>query len=442
MTPYQLLDPMTRGWFSVVTFLVVIAGTAALFMNYALYRTGGWFFRTLFSVLISWFMLQLEFAAVYFGTDRVDFVPQSIRNIVVSVPVFAVVLMVFGLAFYTAGLLSEMYARSKEELTMQSVRQGIDRLDTGICCYWDGGLIKLANPKMEALCRIMTGASLEDGEQFCRMVENLPMKVGERPAAILPDGTVYAFSKALIRLEEEGILNELIAADVTELWRLTEALEQEEEEQKQFNRRLRQLGRNIDETGARGEILSMKIRIHDLLGRALLATRLYLGSGSSGREDSKTEISGSELTALWNEAILFRNSESREENDERILEEVESAAEAIGLRVDLSGKLPYRDGEAMNLILSAARECLTNASRHADASVLRVTLKDAGPGFLNVEFRNDGKPPETAVREGGGLSSLRQLVESKGGRMDIKSNPEFSLLLKIPLQSGDTGTGT
>ena len=77
----------------------------------------------------------------------------------------------------------------------------------------------------------------------------------------------------------------------------------------------------------------------------------------------------------------------------------------------------------MNLILSAARECLTNASRHADASVLRVTLKDAGPGFLNVEFRNDGKPPETAVREGGGTNASMICLSDKGTPVIVISIP-------------------
>ena len=78
-----------------------------------------------------------------------------------------------------------------------------------------------------------------------------------------------------------------------------------------------------------------------------------------------------------------------------------------------------------------ARESLTNAVHHAKATKLTIRIY-YHYGFAVIEYTNDGIQPEQCVSEGGGLSSLRQSVESAGGTMEIDSFPRFMLRLKIP----------
>ena len=47
-------------------------------------------------------------------------------------------------------------------------------------------------------------------------------------------------------------------------------------------------------------------------------------------------------------------------------------------------------------------------------------------------IRNNGKPPEKKITEGGGLTNLRHQIENSGGKMTVQSMPEFSLVIEMP----------
>lgn len=57
-----------------------------------------------------------------------------------------------------------------------------------------------------------------------------------------------------------------------------------------------------------------------------------------------------------------------------------------------------------------------------------------------VMIRNNGKPPEKTITEGGGLTNLRRRIEKSGGKMTVQSLPEFSLVIDIP-KSENSGGG-
>ena len=84
--------------------------------------------------------------------------------------------------------------------------------------------------------------------------------------------------------------------------------------------------------------------------------------------------------------------------------------------------------------MTASIECITNTVRHAKGNAVNVTLTEEGL-FLKIAVTNNGEPPKTTIKEGGGFSSLRQLVEREGGTMTIKSRPCF--LLEITLPKGE-----
>ena len=49
-----------------------------------------------------------------------------------------------------------------------------------------------------------------------------------------------------------------------------------------------------------------------------------------------------------------------------------------------------------------------------------------------VMIYNNGRSPEKAIREGGGLTNLRYRIETAGGMMLVQSFPEFALVIEIP----------
>ncbi len=95
------------------------------------------------------------------------------------------------------------------------------------------------------------------------------------------------------------------------------------------------------------------------------------------------------------------------------------------MEIRLDGTLPI-EPEIYDLVVQAMRECLTNCVRHAHGTALSVRIADI-PGGYTVAITNDGQRPRGPIREGGGLSALRQSIENAGGEMILSHYPEFLL---------------
>jgi signal transduction histidine kinase len=79
-------------------------------------------------------------------------------------------------------------------------------------------------------------------------------------------------------------------------------------------------------------------------------------------------------------------------------------------------------------------EALTNATRHARASVVCVAVEERD-GSLHLSIRDDGVGGVDPAR-GSGLIGLRDRVEALGGSLEVSSPPgEGTLILvQLPLQ--------
>jgi signal transduction histidine kinase len=78
-------------------------------------------------------------------------------------------------------------------------------------------------------------------------------------------------------------------------------------------------------------------------------------------------------------------------------------------------------------------EALTNAAKHADASVVHVDLIVKG-ATIRLSIRDDGKGGADPDR-GSGLLNIRDRVEALGGVLEIISpiGGGTSLLIEIPI---------
>jgi signal transduction histidine kinase len=76
-------------------------------------------------------------------------------------------------------------------------------------------------------------------------------------------------------------------------------------------------------------------------------------------------------------------------------------------------------------------EALTNATKHAHASVVRVAVEDRDDG-LRVAIRDDGVGGVDPVR-GSGLIGLRDRAEALGGSIEISSPPGEGTLIRVRL---------
>jgi signal transduction histidine kinase len=107
------------------------------------------------------------------------------------------------------------------------------------------------------------------------------------------------------------------------------------------------------------------------------------------------------------------------------------AAIAVELDVPAPGRLPEPVEVAAYYVCS---EALTNATRHARASVVSIALKKRD-GCLHLSIRDDGAGGADPAR-GSGLIGLRDRVEALGGSLEVSSpSGEGTLILvQLPLR--------
>ena len=317
----------------------------------------------------------------------------------------------------------------KEHINPGSIKEGVDRLPAGLCYHNEQGVPKLINYQMDNICRMITGEALFDGNAFWRKLTkgyvfpgNVVEKRGNCPIITINDGTTLCFT----RVEREiggKKMYEIRATDITKQFALNIELQKSNYELSALNRRLKEYGENVWDITREREILTAKVNIHDMLGKALLVTKRYI-------ECKDTNITKEELKELWQGTLYLFDGGFTESHNDSSLDELYDAANLMGITLKVIGHIP-KDNRLLRFIMSGARECLTNAVHHARASELNITLYERYGMFI-IEYTNDGVKPEKEISEGGGLSSLRQSVEEDGGVMETHITPQFILRLEIP----------
>ena len=335
------------------------------------------------------------------------------------------------LALLTAAVLRLWRLRRWDEshVSPASVKEAFDRLPAGLCFYLPNGLIKLLNTSMDKLCQRALGAPLMDPAGFWQALERgelaASLRGGEQPMLRFEDGEVYSFRHRMLETEL-GAVHELVAVDVSRDWALNRELEEKQARAEALNRRLKALLGSIEYLTMSRELMELKTRLHDELGQSLLLSRRYLQDPGSVEARTVRESWLSKLKLLEN---------SRPESWQRPYYVQRMRAEALGVRLELTGALP-EENRLIPVVETALSVHTTNVMRHAGGSRAAVScVKEAG-GYT-LCFTNDGAAPGPEAREGGGLSNLRSRVEALGGRMEIDWQPAFRLRLRLPAGEGE-----
>jgi signal transduction histidine kinase len=99
--------------------------------------------------------------------------------------------------------------------------------------------------------------------------------------------------------------------------------------------------------------------------------------------------------------------------------------------VQVPGRLPEPVETAAYYVVS---EALTNAAKHAHASVIHVDVR-AGDHHLHLSVRDDGVGGADPAR-GSGLIGLIDRVQALGGTITVRSPAEQGTTLKVELPAG------
>lgn len=339
----------------------------------------------------------------------------------------------------------------KKKTSAKMIKKAIDSYPGGICFSALDGRVILVNEKMNKLMLELTGHTILNAKAAWEKLTNFANngKAEKLTQSWLPKDTnnenesthqqlFFRFSDNSVWRFELRFLDsntvQVEAAEITELYRLSEELYENTIRLQEIQKRQKALLDSIVEINLNKEILAAKMHIHDELGHCLLATTKAI------TEDSLAENADT-LRKSWNSTIQdFSNiSTVWTVPDSSLQSELMQVAELIGCKVIFSGKQPTQR-KALQLLYAAIREALTNAVRHADATELMVKIEQDEKNY-HIEISDNGGVTVSKMTEGNGLSALRQRLEQEGASLKVLCDNGVSLIVNIPFDFDEAQKG-
>ena len=371
------------------------------------------------------FSILLIGCLTYFDIDDISKL-DPLSTFAVSIPVSIDFLLLSLFTLLNLFITIVLIRNRKNTISKMSIKEAFDDLPCGICFYEASGVTRLVNSKRNDFSIRITGEYLLNGKKFISILTNENIKRNslsrqeEEEYIISLDDHVYSFRRREHQLSDKS-LYEIIATDITRKHQLSRELNKKNKELSSFNKRMRQYGETIEELTIEKETLSAKRNIHDKLGKLLILSRQSL-------DKDRTEEEKEVLLSTWkNTLIAFESMKENESND--TYDELFKAAKDIGISIIFSGRRP-ESRKGKKIAAKAIIECMTNTIKHAKGNEVYVSFKEMNR-FIEIQITNNGEQPKEEIKEGGGLSSLRLLIEREGGSMKIISFPRFEMNITI-----------
>ena len=314
-----------------------------------------------------------------------------------------------------------------KRLGFNAIKESFDRLPTAACFFDSTGRIVLCNRQMYQLSRQLLDSDMQYLGEVEDALSALPNGIVQIPDVEntyrFPDKKVWRFEKTEVTDRYGESYIHLTAADVTELQCALVQLTDDSKKLQEDAEKLKQLSENVGALAREKERLNAKSSMHDNLAACITLTKQYITGEFDGMDADV-------VCREWEKVITFRDAIGLSAR-EKLLD----SAKTGGVTVRIRGQEPT-DGEG-ELLYTAMQVCLTNAIQHANATELSVNIWENECSYT-VMIRNNGKPPEKKITEGGGLTNLRHRIENSGGKMTVQSLPEFSLTIEMP-KHGNSG---
>ena len=382
------------------------------------------------------------------GTTMVAATPAVENEVLIFIMHGAFFSLVFIRFIY---LLKNAPALRTDLLTAQSVHEAIDYIPGGICFADTNGRPILTNRRMNELVYSLTNTTLMDLNTVwddlkqnnlangCKKLEkyttnnkrknysvadNIFDVEGNSIIVLLPDDIIWEFRKTEL-YDRFPLFIQLEALEITDLYRYSKNLYDNNNLLAEQHARQRKLLENIVKINRDKEIVSTKMRIHDDFGQSILTTRQHLARGTINENVTK-------LADEWKNTITRMEDYAHIYADDEVSPEIEllRAAEMIGCNVEFIGARPQNRRTAL-LLYAAVREALTNAVMHAEADRLIVKTTQSGNGY-RVDITDNGNERISSVIEGNGLSNLRKRLEQEGATLRILCEGGVALILELP----------
>ncbi|MCQ2549731.1 MAG: hypothetical protein MJ134_06800 [Lachnospiraceae bacterium] len=340
-------------------------------------------------------------------------------------------LIIFFLLLILITIIVAIIVRMKElpDPVRLSVRESLDKIPEGILFATKDGDIILNNGAMEKIWHDLTGQPFLPNAKMMWTALCLKSIPGYRSSSreifllfTLSGDRFFRFSMDNLVSSDNEEYIQILAVDVSELVQTKTQIENDTLELESQKQRLSNVLNGIVEIAKEEEILNQKILVHEKLGSALLQTKVAVSSHNEGEIDASLSLWESiinGLTVSLKEADQVKNR-SRGTN---LLSELMEVSTMLNVNFKIEGNLP-QNKEVSYTISLLANEAITNAVRHGKAT--EVTMKIYDKDGIKVVTSNNGKPANSEIREGGGLSSIRERIEKTGGTLEIYSKDRVS----------------
>ena len=327
------------------------------------------------------------------------------------------------------------------KITPLLIKQGIDSYPGGICFAMPDGRPILVNQQFNLLTSQLTGhtvmdvlalwtelSHLEAGRSCRRIIRNWDISPMDDPDSLcfqFPDGALWRFRRDILQDKPCPYL-QIEAANVTDLYSRSSELLENNKKLRELSQRQHRLLADIVQINRDRELLQAKMRIHADLGRCLIATKKALRQNASPAQMA-------DILQDWENTIRSLSHIPSDPASSRLSMEAEllQVARMIGCQVELTGQRPEA-GRPQQLLFASVREALTNAVRHANATILTVQCQKT-EGLYHVEISDNGNSCPGSISESGGLSSLRRQLEQEGAILQIQCRDGVRLLIDIPI---------
>ena len=360
-------------------------------------------------------------------------------GLLITVQVIFASLLVVSLVW----LLQKIQESRRKLRASRSIREAIDYLPGGICFSSSNGNPILTNRTMNELVYLLTGNTIINAQTTWEKLQQFDSRNGceklDKPWLNLTDsdeGTdEYMFfslpDSKIWRLHKEDLRDnvshyiQMGATDISYLYQFSKKLYENNQRLAAQYERQQNLLANIVEINHEKEILAMKMRIHDDLGRSIITTKQHLSNET-------LPANAHHLAEIWSSTVQNLSDFTQTQVNAEISPELElqKAADMIGCRINFIGIHPsVRKTEL--LFFAAVREALTNAVRHANADCLNVVTSLTDSGY-HVEISDNGTVPVSSVEEGGGLSNLRKRLEQEGATLEVRCADSVTLIIELP----------
>ena len=325
---------------------------------------------------------------------------------------FIVISIVYLFSKSLTSLLNSLI-KLKRNINYYSLKEALDELKTAVMFESEFNVVyeNLAMKTLLEKLNIKQNQSSFEIWKSLKSRENSKI-IDEQNILVFLDKKVYSFS--IIKQSK----TQIYAFDITKEYLTTTEIENKQKELKTKQTEILQMIKNLDEIERQREVLSLKSKLHDIIGQ-----RLFILHHILDVIDEKTFDLNSVKSLLKTMLDEIDNEDISEVQN--LQNSIVTAFEMIGFNIEISGEIPKETPKAKALI-KIIRECATNAIRHANATKLFVNISQD-----RIEIFDNGKFINQTFIENTGIKGMRLNAETLGGELIISKDTGFKVVIKM-----------